>query len=256
MQIICPQCSEQVPAERINIQRMAAVCPACHTVFQFDPSPPRAKRQKVKQPPHLEMDEGESHLRMAFRTNFRLGENAPFLFSMFLSVFFTFLTLIVVSRNSVNPSVMVIGAGFGLATVALYYWVALTVYNKTHIEVDDEEIRVARRPLPNLLSQPETIPLAGIDQIQVEETPTSKEAGYTTPRYNLWARTANGKRRLIVGDLVEDYADFAAQRLNELLDLDTTPPTPDISRLVDTEWEAEDPQAPDALHSQSQSSHP
>ncbi len=255
MQVICPQCGEPVSAEHINIQRMAAVCPACHSVFQFEPSPvnAKAKRQKSKQPPRLELDEDDDHLRMAFRTNFRLGENETFLFGMFFSVIFTFITLIVSSRGLASPSVILLAAGFGLVTVALYYWLALTVYNKTHIELNDDEIRVSRGPLPDLLSQPETTPLAGIAQIRAEETPMSKEAGYTTPRYNVWSHSVEGKRRLIVGDLVEDYADFVAQQLNEILDLDTTP---DISRLLDTEWEAEDPQPPDEFNSQSASSHP
>jgi hypothetical protein len=254
MQVICPQCGEPVSAEQINIQRMAAVCPACHSVFQFEPSPvhAKAKRQKVKQPPRLELDEDDTHLRLAFRTNFRLGENETFLFGVFFSVVFTFITLIISSRGLASPSMMLLAGGFGLVAVTLYYWLALLLYNKTHIEASDEAIRVSRRPLPGLFSQPETIPLAGTEQIRVEETPASKEAGYSTPRYNVWAHTVDGKRRLIVGDLVDDYADFVAQRLNELLDLE---PTPNVSRLLDNAWEADETQTPDAFNTSSQSSH-
>ncbi len=232
MQVICPHCDKPVSAEHINIQRMAAVCPACHSVFQFEPSPVnvKAKRQKVKQPPQLTVDETEHHLRMAFRTNFRLDKNEMFLTGAFFSVFFTFVTVVISSQSLANPRSMLLAAGFGLVTVALYYWLALMVYNRTHIEVNDEEIRVSRRPLPGFFNQPETIPLAGIAQLRVEETPASREAGYEMPRYHVWADMDSGKRSLVVGDLVGDYADFVAQRLNEFLVVEDAP---DVSRLVD-----------------------
>lgn len=248
MQLICPHCGKPLSAENINIQRMAAVCPACHTVFQFDPSnsDSKIKRRKVKQPSHIISYENDGHLTIAFRTNFRLDQNEAFLFTAGFSAFFTFITIILASQSEFA----LITLGFGLFTLMLYYLLGLVAFNKTHIEISDEEITVSRKPLPNLLTQPNTISLSEIEIVGYEETAASKKDSYDTPRYNVWAERVDGNRKLIVGDVVEDYAVFISQRLNELLDLDSTP---DVSRLSDDEWQAGDEQAPDERIRQSKS---
>jgi hypothetical protein len=180
MQLTCPNCGQPIPSENINIQRMAAVCPACHNVFQFDTSPAKYKRQKVKQPQHIELDETDEHVNIAFRTNFPLDKNEILLLSGGLSLFFTFITIIAATRAPVNPTAALVTLGFGLFTLCLYYWVALTAFNKTHIRINNEEIEVSRKPLPNLFTQPHTISLAGIESIRYEETPASKKEGAIT----------------------------------------------------------------------------
>lgn len=245
MQLTCPNCGQPVPAEQINIQRMAAVCPACHNIFQFDASPTKIKRQKIKQPHQITLDETDNHLKMAFRTNFRLDKNEAFLLSGGLSVFFTFITIISATKALANPTAALVTLGMGLFTLCLYYWLALTAFNKTHIEINDEEIQVSRRPLPNLLTQPNTISLAGVESIRYEETPASKKEAYDIPRYHVWAETVDGNRKLIVGDLIEEYAVFVSQRLNECLD-----GVPDVSHLMD---EVEDGQVSDEFNTRSKS---
>lgn len=245
MGLICPHCGKRVLSENINIQRMAAVCSNCHTVFEFDPSPAKIKRRKVKQPSLITSSERDGHLTIAFRTNFRLDKNENFLSSGGLSLVFTFMTALLFSQSA--PALLMLG--FGLITLALYYWLALVAFNKTHIDISDEQITVSRQPIPNLLNPSNTIDLSGIQIIRYEETAVSKKNEYDTPRYNVWAEVVDGNRRLIVGDVVEDYAVFIAQRLNELLNLET----PDVSRLLDDE-ETEDGQIPDAFVSRSESS--
>ncbi|HKI68717.1 MAG TPA: hypothetical protein VKA67_03955, partial [Verrucomicrobiae bacterium] len=117
-----------------------------------------------------------------------------------------------------------------LVCLGLYYGLALRVYNRTHIDVDDERIRVTRRPLPRLLLEPTVVGLERVRAIRYAETAVSKKEGYDTPRYNVWAETVDGSRRLIVQDVLEDYAVFIAQELNERLMTETAP---DVSRLVD-----------------------
>ena len=252
MQLICPHCGAQVTSENINIQRFAAVCSACHTVFGFDPSESKIKRRKVKQPGPITSDETDDHLNLAFRTNFRLDKNGAFLSSAGLSVCFTFITALDVAVYFAEPDFILVPLGFGFLTLCLYYWLALVVYNKTHIEISDTEIRVSRKPLPNFLRPTNTINLAGVERIRYEETAASRKEGYDTPRYHVWAEVVDGNRRLVVGDVIEDYAVFLSQRLNEFLDLDSAP---DASRLQDAERESEDGQLPDVFTAQSESSH-
>jgi hypothetical protein len=117
---------------------------------------------------------------------------------------------------------------FVLITATLFYWTALIVVNKTHIEMDEETIRVTRKPIPNLLNQGYEVPLAGVTAIKYEETAASKKEAYDTPRYRVWAETADGSRRTIVNDVTEEYAVFITQRLEERLQMNDEL---DVSRL-------------------------
>jgi DNA-directed RNA polymerase subunit M/transcription elongation factor TFIIS len=217
MHLTCPNCGETLPSENINIQQMAAVCPACDTVFQFSPPRPKAKHRKVKQPQHLSMQENNDVLSLAFRTNFRLDQKQDFIGVSVMSAAFTFVTLSMLG-GAIAADVPIFMAGsFGLVVLFLYYVLALIVYNKTHIEMDDDQITVSRRPLPNIFRQPDTISLHGVEAIRYEETPTSKKEGYDTPRYRVWAEMVDGHRRTVVSDVTQEYAIFITQRLNERL---------------------------------------
>lgn len=235
MQLSCPNCGETIAAENINIQQMAAVCAACNTVFAFDLPDVKAKRRKVKRPKYLNLQEDDT-LHMAFRTNFRLDRHEEFILSVMGSLFLTFMTAIMINEYLVDDISILFPVMFGLGALALYYRLALAVYNKTHIEMDDETIHVSRRPLPGLFNSAHEIDLSGVVAIRCEETPKSTKEGYDTPRYNVWAEMTGGNRKIIIGDLIDDYAFYVAQLLNERLDSDADT---DIAHLVDDAAELE-----------------
>ncbi len=234
MQLTCQNCGEPIPSDNINIQQMTAVCPACHAVFQFDLPADKIKRRKVKHPPKLSVQESDERLNLAFRTSFRLIQNEAFLATAMMSVVFTFLSLMVgskyLSAPSNSPATLVLAVGFGLVTLSTYYMLALATFNKTHIEVDDERIHMSRKPLPAIWNQPQDINVSSIERISYVETPASIREGYDMPRYNVWAETVDGGRKVVVSDVIDDYAIFIAQQINEYLGLDAGA---DISRLVD-----------------------
>ena len=49
----------------------------------------------------------------------------------------------------------------------------------------------------------------------------NREEEYDMPRYRVWAETADGSRKMIVNDVIEDYAYFVVQRLEERLHSET-----------------------------------
>ncbi len=249
MQLTCPHCGEPIPSENINIQRLAAVCPACNTVFQFDPAESKIKRRKIKQPQPITTDENDGHLNIAFRTNFRLDKSEAFVGSALGGVVFTLLTILFIATTFTKPATLPFAFGFTLVTLFFYYWMALVAFNKTHITVDDEQIRVSRKPLPSFFPN-KSIDLSGIDRVRYEETAASKKEGYDTRRFNVWAEMVDGSPKLIVGDVIEDYAVFLSQRLNEYLDLDATP---DVSHLMDEEPATDDELVEEELTSRAKS---
>lgn len=250
MALNCPNCGEKVPASHINIQKMTAVCPACDTVFSFDvPETQKAKRRKVKQPANLMLND-EDTLHMAFYTNFRLDKNGDFLSSLMLSFGMGFIALLLIASHA--PALVALG--FTLITLGAIYRAALTVANKTHIEMDDDAIKVTRKPLPNPFNQGHDVSLAGVTAIKYEETALSKKEAFDTPRYVVWAETTDGTRRTIVNDVTEDYAVFIAQRLEERL-MESLDLEPDVSRLEDdtTDEQVDIPQVTDLQRTRAKS---
>ena len=225
MQVNCPNCGEKVPAENINIQKMTAVCPACDTVFSFDLPEDKAKRRKVKQPANLSLRDDHEALQIAFRTNFRLERNEAFLTSAVGAFSMTLVSLVMLGLPRMP---FVLPLVFMLLALAFFYGLALIVVNQTHIEMDEDTIKVTRKPIPNPFNQGYEVPLAGVEAIKYEETALSKKEAYDTPRYQVWAQTEDGSRRIIVNDVTEDYAVFITQRLEERLETDAEL---DISRL-------------------------
>ncbi|QPC83257.1 hypothetical protein G4Y79_02450 [Phototrophicus methaneseepsis] len=230
MQVVCPECGEQVPAENINIQQMVAVCPTCNAVFKFDLSQIKADHRKVKRPHQLTIHNEGDYLHMAFFTNFRLDKSESFIRSIALSIAFAFSTFATGMTAMEDNLSMAIPALFAVLTLSMVYAVALIVYNKTHIEMDDDVIRVSRRPLPDL-SQAHEVSLFGVVAIRCAETKISKKNDYDTPRYRVWAEMADGSKKTIITDLTEDYAYYVARLLDEQLNDGLT--SVDLSRLAD-----------------------
>jgi hypothetical protein len=213
MQINCPNCDERVTAENINIQKMTALCAACDSVFPFESSESKTKRRKVKQPATLTLRD-DNTLHMEFWTNFRLDRSEAFSGGTFGGITMTIMALLSAGKESIPPAIPLL---FLVIAVACFYGLALTVVNKTHIEMDEDKIKVSRKPIPNPLNQGDEISLGGVTAIKYEETTISKKEAYDTPRYRVWAQTADGSQRTIVNDVIEDYAVFIAQRLEERL---------------------------------------
>jgi hypothetical protein len=231
MQLTCPNCAQEIPAENINIQKMAAVCPACNTVFPFDMPDTKAKRRKVKQPRHLVLRDAET-LSMTYRTNFRLDKDQAFVSNGTMSLVFTFITLLLANEFATGEVPVLLPLTFAVATLYTFYALALRIYNATHIEMDEDTIMVSRQPLPRILARTEEVDLSGVVAIKCEETPKSIKESYDTPRFNVYAEMADGRHKIIVTDVIEDYGFFIAQRLEERLDTDDDV---DVSRLEDRE---------------------
>lgn len=226
MQLTCPNCSDLIHAENINVQEMVAVCSNCHTVFPFKTPEGKDKRRKVKQPRNLALRDAET-LEMKFRTNWRLGSNQEFSGAVVGAGMMAFVSSILFGEFFDGEAPLFLSLGFVLIMIALLYRVALVAYNSTHIEMDDEKITVSRKPL-TLLSKHRDISLHGVESIKCEETSLSKEHNYDLPRYHVWAETVDESRRPIVTDVTEEYAYFITQRLQERLHYD-------VSRLEESE---------------------
>lgn len=232
-QLTCPNCSELIRAENINVQEFVAVCANCHTVFPFKSPEEKNKRRKVKQPQNLTLHDGQ-HLEMSFRTNWRLGSNENFVGTLVGVVMAIFVALTTGGAFLTGDEIPLI-IPFVMTMLALFfiYLTGIIAYNRTHIVMDDEKIAITRKPIPVLFNQGQEISLYGVESIKCEETLASKENGYDLPRYRVWAETADGSRRPIVNDVTEEYAFFISRHLEERLHYD-------VSQLEDADYHEDD----------------
>ncbi|MAS33232.1 MAG: hypothetical protein CL610_04455 [Anaerolineaceae bacterium] len=235
MHLTCPNCETKIPSENINIQQMAAVCPACDTVFQFDLSNRKLHHRKIKPPERLTVHETDDQMDLAFRTNRQLFKNEAFLTGAIMSGVLTFVSLILAGEWLAGDITPLIPILFGVVTLCLYYWLATIVFDRTRIIVNEEEIQISHPPLTSLFMQKDRIKLAGVRQVAFEETPASVKEGYDTPQYRVWAELVDGRRKAIVNNVVDDYALFITQSLTTWLEAD-----PDTSRLADHQPADED----------------
>ena len=246
MQLLCPQCNHPLKAEQINIQRMVALCDACSSVFDVSSPRVKAKRRKVKRPSHLRIL-SEDPFHLAFRTNFRLDKSESFQTSAILSGIFSLLTLLMTGLFLEREVPIFLPLMFLVMALTAIYSLSTIIYNQTHIRLDGAAIDVARRPLPSL-TQARQVPLAGVASFSAEESAASQREGYDTPRYHVWALSADGSRKLVSGDLTEEYASYIASQLNQRLIPDEAA---SASRLSDSHFAVQSPgQLDDAAASQ------
>lgn len=248
MQLQCPNCNKIVPAENINIQQMAAVCPHCDAVFRFDLSEPEKdqpmRRRKVKQPQRLQLNDDEHHLHMAFRTNFNPAEDGNLMGAAALTAAFGFLSVIMGATWLEDGEFVLLFFTLVFMTTAILsgYAAATIAYNKTYIDMDDAQLLITRGPIPE--RRPIELGLVGVKAFRYEETPASKRESYDLPRYNVWAEMIDGARKPLLSDLIDDYAVFITQQLNARLPEEAEP---NLARLSDeTDDEIHHDDAPDA----------
>lgn len=238
MQVTCPNCSQAVPAANINIQELVGVCPSCDQIFPVTTPTAKAKRRKVKQPEPMAVHDADA-LEIAFHTNFRLDKDQAVQGAAVMFILSTVFTFVFLSEFWAGELSVFMPLLFALGSLWSGYALALRLYNRTHIHVQNDTVRISRQPLPNPLAHTNEVSLHAVTAILAEETEISKEQAYDTPRYNVWAETADGARRPIINDVTEQYAYFIAQRLSERLHKDAPPPR-DTSRLSDLEAESND----------------
>lgn len=194
---------------------MVALCEQCSGIFDISHPRAKAKRRKARRPPQLRLH-SEDPLHLGFRTNFRLDKSERFQSSAILSGVFSLMTLLMTGLFLEGEVPIFLPLMFVMMAIAAIYSLATTAYNQTHIRMEDDAIHVSRAPLPSL-TQARRIALDGVEYFAVEETAASQREGYDTPRYHVWANDADASRRLISGDLTEEYASYIAGRLNQRL---------------------------------------
>ena len=224
----CPRCDTIVLAEDINIEALVGKCRRCHEVFRVTDHLPAASAKggpvnpvRVPQPATLVVQE-DGDIRVIRRRWFR----PVYFFVLFFCIAWDGFLVFWYSMAIAMP----VGGGFDIIAfvfpifhvavgVGLTYLVIAGFLNKSYIGVAADRLYVRHRPVPWPGNQ--DLPTSAVKEVYVEQS------GYTQRRstqpvqytYNLNAVIDDGKNRKLLGSLELPEAQYAAQTLNDWLNL-------------------------------------
>ncbi len=238
-QLVCPQCSADVPAENVNIDKVVAVCPACNTVFSFDFLTGEATKDKDKakskaRARHLHPPDGfKIDERPDGSWVLSWGWFTPQVFFMTFFVIIWDAFLIFWYRMAFG-----IGDGFGggpsgfgtlfvlfplihvAVGVSLTYNVIATYLNRTYVTLKGDEIKVRSLPLPFPWRE-NTLPMEDITQLYVKKGGQAGFSFNTSTTYSVMAQRYTANDTVLVGGLNNTtLALFIEQELERYLEIE------------------------------------
>lgn len=170
MKLLCPNCQTPIPARNVNVQTMTAVCEACDSVFQFEPSAlvGQVKRHKQAKPTHFTVRQGDTwSVEYVWRKGWGALEWSIAILTTFGGLMTTPMALKFLSefRAEGEPMQLVLTGIIGLIMLACWYIPATMVVNRTRITLDADRLTIQHMPLP---WQGLNLPLDQIDHFQLE----------------------------------------------------------------------------------------
>ena len=224
----CPKCDTLVLAEDVNIQALVAKCRRCHEVFRVtDQLPPAdetgspGKPVRVPRPATLVVQE-EGDIRVLRRRWFR----PVYLFLLFFCiawdsflVFWYTMALAMPAMGGFDILAVVFPIAHVAVGVGLTYFVIAGFLNKSYVGVAADRLYVRHRPVPWPGNR--DLPTAAVKEVYVEQS-SHTQTRHNEPvqyQYNLNAVVDDGKTAKLLGGLDLPEAQYAAQTLNDWLNL-------------------------------------
>jgi hypothetical protein len=226
-QLTCPNCSTTIPPDRINVQEMAAVCPACAHVFRFASLLSEVLPQVPKPEAPLALPSGFG-VRKELSTlqlviPWRVVRNKWFM-TIFAVLWDFFLIPFIKAAVSGNTQVaLFISLHLAVAVGMTLYVLALWI-NSTKIRVDTTGINVRHTPVPVPFTPNHFIPVQDIAQFYVEEYVPSRTNRRPDITFALRVKTKNGKDlRLVPGFTNASGALYLEQEIEKFLKIEDEP---------------------------------
>lgn len=244
MKLKCPACGTPIPADRINIQQMVAICPHCDNIFKIDN--PFTQRRKLKAPAQFRVaEDSPDRLDMAFKWSWRT--EPPFgLFAVVFALVVSLATLFAMIAEGAPPAAGLLP----LALAGLMGYVLLTLaFNSTHYESNGEVLKVYTEPLPFLRYGSKTLAIDEIEQVTVERPAYAPFPDGKDGFYDVYVHTLDGGKVRIAAIVNYEHAHFIAQEIESYAQ--TMRDTPDQS-LFDAPDEAEPELLDDVSSSESE----
>ncbi len=223
MQLTCRTCQSSIPPEDINIDRLVAKCTQCGAVFSFAdrleaPPAPARTRPEIAPPKGITITEDPYHVTIVRRWFSPMAFGLLF-FVIFWDGFLIFWYAMALGPARPSGAMALMPILFPLLHVAvglfLTYWLLCLFFNRTTIQVNEQELSIRHHPLPWPGSR--ALNPVDIDQLFCKERVSRSKNG-TSRSYQLHARVRDGKKHKLLDNLDDqDHALFLEQRLEKLL---------------------------------------
>lgn len=224
-QLECPNCSEEIFSDDINIDKGIAKCHNCHHVFPFEEKLKKlsrgGRRAEVFQPEGIEMFRLRSELNIDYK--WRKTQNSNY-FMLFFTLVWNAMIL-----PSAFAAVMSgeIGALLAMSIhIGVGVWLLLgqmsKFINSTYITVDEHYLTIDHRPINNPWFKGQKIPVGEIEQVFVKRTRSGTTNGVPNFGYSVIAIEKKRRREipLIVGMRNSDKALFIEQEIEYFLGIE------------------------------------
>ena len=199
MSLYCPECSEKINPEDINVQRMIAVCDTCGHLFRFDDhfqaESSDADALPIPQPSQITVHNEINKLIIEWRW-WNIRSRLWLILSLLISGWFLaglvplFLEFL---AGDIDSLITILILPHTWLLLIVLYNSLTSAFNKTTFIVDEFSFKMKHGPLPWLGNR--TLNREDIVQIFTKEVPGSKKG---SRRFHLSAVLANGKDLKII----------------------------------------------------------
>lgn len=167
----CPNCGAPIPGKNINIQKMAAVCESCDTVFAFDDLPKRTsdftqahKNKRVPKPANATITQNDNEMSLAIRWSIKTEAKVNLvIMGIWLAIAMVIPVIGFLAGEILIP--LVLGAMLG--AFPAYYFLSLFV-NATQVRIENGILTHESKPLYMPGAGKKEIPLDEIVRIYAE----------------------------------------------------------------------------------------
>ncbi len=231
MQIYCKQCSAEIPAGNINLDRLIAKCSDCNSVFSLANQFGEAdgyqtfKRVEVPMPKGIEVENFGGELQISRRW-FSPMIIALTIFALFWNGFMVmWYGIAIYNRIWVMALFGLLHAGIG---VGLIYYVLAGYLNTTVIKANMGDLEIKHGPLP---SPGNTRPDRGLIGQLYCKAKIHRGRNSTGCSYELHATTKDGKHKKLLTGLTEsEQALYLEQEIERFLDIKDRPVRGELGR--------------------------
>jgi hypothetical protein len=228
MKVMCVECGREVPADKINVQELIAVCPHCNSVFAFEAPAPvlaKTKLRKVKQPEFVTVAQTPDEWRLSIR--WHLSTEPKWLVAL-MSFWLTGCLLIALSGFVTGDGGRVLAAlATGFVPANFFAVLALNTFT---MSVKGTRLTVHHGPIPWFGTYNTSADLTGVRRIETRISEYSADTGEPTSNfYDVVLDYGNGQTKVIVPFITQAQAQYVEQELTRYLHEGELPA---IERLV------------------------
>ena len=201
IQLNCPRCQHEIPAEDINIDKALAKCKNCNNVFSFQEeiNSPLRRRKEIFLPEEIEIDAYQDELTIFYK--WRKAKGVGFGLIFFGVIWNAMVLPFAIAAFASGSWEMLLGISLHLTVgIAFLVYIFTRLVNSTYVVVDDYELSIEHRPftIPFFIKN-QYFDVREIEQLYSKKYVSHQTNGVNVHAYAVHAQLKNGEDLKIIG---------------------------------------------------------